>query len=153
MANEQPYDPYIPSGRGTPGPNAQHGDNDRTAALQAVRNTSAIGSPDIALIRGANDRLRQQIDDTVNVMRQNIQRTEQRQGNIDQLGDATHRLQGSAHDFQRGTNRVRKQFWWKNLRMMGWIGLGAAIIVAILIALSLSTPGFDTVLAQLTSLQ
>lgn len=35
--NEQPYDPYIPSGRGTPGPNAQHGDNDRTAALQAVR--------------------------------------------------------------------------------------------------------------------
>lgn len=40
MANhEQPYDPYIPSGRGTPAPNAQHADNDRTAALQAVCTT------------------------------------------------------------------------------------------------------------------
>ena len=39
MANpEQPYDPYVPSNRGTPGANAHHdGGGDRTAALQAVR--------------------------------------------------------------------------------------------------------------------
>lgn len=37
-SHEQPYDPYIPSGRaGTPGANGQHYEgNDRTAALQAV---------------------------------------------------------------------------------------------------------------------
>ena len=34
---EQPYDPYIPSGQAAPGGStAQHGGNQRTAALQAV---------------------------------------------------------------------------------------------------------------------
>ncbi|KAI4130862.1 MAG: hypothetical protein LQ341_006421 [Variospora aurantia] len=110
MANnhEQPYDPYIPSGRGTPGPSAQHADNDRTAALQA------------------------QIDDTVNVMRQNIQRTEERQGNVDNIDHKTKGLSESAAQFQRGTNKVRKRLWWKNARTLGWIFLGVAIGIVIL---------------------
>ncbi|KAL8651150.1 MAG: hypothetical protein Q9210_003418 [Variospora velana] len=106
--NEQPYDPYIPSGRGTPGPNAQHGDNDRTAALQA------------------------QIDDTVNVMRQNIQRTEQRQGNLDHLEVQSGRVNESAQQFQRGTNKVMKKLRWKNVRMWGWVILGSAIVIIII---------------------
>ncbi|KAL9018073.1 MAG: hypothetical protein Q9185_004606 [Variospora sp. 1 TL-2023] len=110
MANnhEQPYDPYIPSGRGTPGPSAQHADNDRTAALQA------------------------QIDDTVNVMRQNIQRTEQREGNLNHLEVQSGKLNESAQQFQRGTNKVRKRLWWKNARTLGWIFLGVAIAIIIL---------------------
>ena len=42
---EQPYDPYIPSGQSAPaGSNAQHGGNQRTAALQAVsRNFFVFG--------------------------------------------------------------------------------------------------------------
>ncbi|KAL9013509.1 MAG: hypothetical protein Q9173_001806 [Seirophora scorigena] len=110
--NEQPYDPYIPSGRGTPAPNAQHADNDRTAALQA------------------------QIDDTVNVMRQNIQRTEQRQGNINDLEHATDSLSEQAKNFQRGSNRVMREFRWKNVRTWGWIILGGAILI-IIVALSI----------------
>ena len=39
--HEQPYDPYIPSGRGTPGPNTQPSEgSDRTAAIQAVGSLS-----------------------------------------------------------------------------------------------------------------
>ncbi|KAI4178814.1 MAG: hypothetical protein L6R41_008196 [Letrouitia leprolyta] len=112
MANhEQPYDPYIPSGRGTPGPNNQHEGNDRTAALQA------------------------QIDDTVNVMRQNIQRTEERGGRIDNMVDQTEHLRNNADAFKRGSNRVHQQMKWKNIRMWLYIILGV-IIVIIIIALA-----------------
>ncbi|KAL8993589.1 MAG: hypothetical protein Q9188_007289 [Gyalolechia gomerana] len=108
--NEQPYDPYIPSGRGTPGPNAQHEGNDRTAALQA------------------------QIDDTVNVMRQNIQRTEERGGRIDQIEESTNKLQFRAQEFKRGSNKLRKRLHWKNVRMTIYIVLGL-IVIAIIIGL------------------
>ncbi|KAL8679842.1 MAG: hypothetical protein Q9186_003908 [Xanthomendoza sp. 1 TL-2023] len=107
--NDQPYDPYIPSGRGTPGPNTHHeGGNDRTAALQA------------------------QIDDTVNVMRQNIQRTEERGGRVADLDHQTRKLADSSADFKRGTNRVRKQLMWKNVRMWVWILVGIAVLIIII---------------------
>lgn len=109
MANhEQPYDPYIPSGRGTPGPNQQHEGNDRTAALQA------------------------QIDDTVNVMRQNIQRTEERGGRLDDLEQQSERMNISAQNFKRGANRVHKQMMWKNVRMWIYIAIGVAIVIIII---------------------
>ncbi|KAL8977433.1 MAG: hypothetical protein Q9177_006637, partial [Variospora cf. flavescens] len=73
-----------------------------------------------------------QIDDTVNVMRQNIQRTEQRQGHVDHIKDQTDELSKSAQQFQRGTNKVRKRLWWKNARTLGWIFLGVAIGIVIL---------------------
>ncbi|KAL9627361.1 MAG: hypothetical protein Q9204_006621, partial [Flavoplaca sp. TL-2023a] len=109
--NEQPYDPYIPSGRGTPGPNAQYDGADRTAALQA------------------------QIDDTVNVMRQNIQRTEERGGRLDNVEAQTEGLKNSAERFKRGANRVRKDFWWKNVRMWVLIILGIAVVIALIVGL------------------
>ncbi|KAI4282351.1 MAG: hypothetical protein L6R35_005431 [Caloplaca aegaea] len=112
MANnhEQPYDPYIPSGRGTPGPSAQHADNDRTAALQAVRTTPAQSIP------STKER----------------KRTEERQGNVDHINVKTDELSRSAQQFQRGTNKVRKRLWWKNARTLGWIFLGVAIGIVIL---------------------
>ncbi|KAL8802383.1 MAG: hypothetical protein Q9182_003873 [Xanthomendoza sp. 2 TL-2023] len=107
--NEQPYDPYIPSGRGTPGPNTNHeGGNDRTAALKA------------------------QIDDTVNVMRQNIQRTEQRGDNIGHMNEQTLKMAEQSREFKRGSNRLRKQFWWKNTRMWIYIILGIVILIIII---------------------
>lgn len=68
-------------------------------------------------------------------MRQNIQRTEQRQGNINELDTRTGSLAEQAHEFQRGSNKVMRKFRWKDARMWGWGILGVAILV-IIIALS-----------------
>ncbi|KAL9581533.1 MAG: hypothetical protein Q9212_003850 [Teloschistes hypoglaucus] len=111
MANhEQPYDPYIPSGQGISGSSAQHAAQDnRTAALQA------------------------QIDDTVNVMRQNIQRTEQRGDELNRMQNQTVGLADSARNFNRGTNRMMKRMQMKNIRMWIYIGIIVAIFVAIIV--------------------
>ncbi|KAK2747236.1 SNAP receptor, synaptobrevin [Onygenales sp. PD_40] len=104
---EQPYDPYIPSGSNNP--SAQNGGNQRTAALQA------------------------QIDDTVGVMRENINKVSQRGENLDSLQDKTDNLAVSAQGFRRGANRVRKQMWWKDFKMRICIIVGIIILLVVII--------------------
>ncbi|EHY57492.1 Vesicle membrane receptor protein (v-SNARE) [Exophiala dermatitidis] len=103
---DQPYDPYIPSG-GQGG--AAPGGNQRTAALQA------------------------QIDDTVGVMRENINKVSQRGERLDSLQDKTDNLAVSAQGFRRGANRVRKQMWWKDMKMRMCIIAGIIILLVVII--------------------
>jgi vesicle-associated membrane protein 4 len=106
---ERPYDPYIPSepAAGGAGGQAAPG-NQRTAALQA------------------------QIDDTVGVMRENINKVSQRGERLDSLQDKTDNLAVSAQGFRRGANRVRKQMWWKDMKMRMCL-IGGIIILLIVI--------------------
>ncbi|KAJ5612244.1 hypothetical protein N7510_005438 [Penicillium lagena] len=109
-SSEPPYDPYIPSGSngaaGATSTNQQNG-NQRTAALQA------------------------QIDDTVGVMRENINKVSQRGERLDSLQDKTDNLAVSAQGFRRGANRVRKQMWWKDMKMR--VCLFACVIILIVV--------------------
>ncbi|KAI9697420.1 MAG: SNAP receptor, synaptobrevin [Candelina mexicana] len=107
---DQPYDPYIPSGNGAAPGGSQNGPgNQRTAALQA------------------------QIDDTVGVMRDNINKVSQRGERLDSLQDKTDNLAVSAQGFRRGANRVRKQMWWKDMKMRMWLIVGIIILLIIII--------------------
>lgn len=104
---EQPYDPYIPS-NGQGGGQQQPG-NQRTAALQA------------------------QIDDTVGVMQQNIKAMGERGEKLDKLQHQTDNLAASAQGFRRGANRVRKQMWWKDMKMRMCLIVGIIILLIVII--------------------
>ncbi|KAL6245192.1 Vesicle membrane receptor protein (v-SNARE) [Rhinocladiella similis] len=104
---EQPYDPYIPSGG--QGGAQPAGGNQRTAALQA------------------------QIDDTVGVMRENINKVSQRGERLDSLQDKTDNLAVSAQGFRRGANRVRKQMWWKDMKMRMCLIVGIIVLLIVII--------------------
>ncbi|KAI1263774.1 synaptobrevin-domain-containing protein [Xylariaceae sp. FL1019] len=106
-SQDAPYDPYIPSGQ--QGAGAQQGGNARTQALQA------------------------QIDDTVGVMRDNINKVSQRGERLDALQDKTDNLAVSAQGFRRGANRVRKQMWWKDMKMRMCLIAGIIILLVIII--------------------
>ncbi|CAD6589894.1 MAG: hypothetical protein ASARMPREDX12_004068 [Alectoria sarmentosa] len=75
----------------------------------------------------------QQIDDTVNVMKKNLESVAQRGEHIDQLQDKSENLNQSAQGFRRGANRVRKQMWWKNMKMRIWIIVGIIVLLLIII--------------------
>lgn len=112
MSEQPQYDPYIPSGGQAPaaGAGAQAGaGNQRTAALQA------------------------QIDDTVGVMRENINKVSQRGERLDSLQDKTDNLAVSAQGFRRGANRVRKQMWWKDMKMRMCLIVGIIILLVVII--------------------
>jgi len=110
-SHNEPYDPYIPNNGAAPagGSAAAGAGNNRTAALQA------------------------EIDSTVGIMRDNINKVSERGERLDSLQDKTDNLQRSAQGFRRGANRVRKAMWWKDMKMrMCIIG---AVIAIILIAI------------------
>jgi len=107
----EPYDPYLPrngtsSGPATAGPSQG---NSKTAAIQA------------------------QIDDTVGIMRENITKVAERGERLEALQDKTDNLAVSAQGFRRGANRVRKNMWWKDMKMRIIIGAAILIIVVIIV--------------------
>jgi len=107
---EGQYDPYIPAGGAPAGGSTQNApSNQRTAALQA------------------------QIDDTVGVMRENINKVSQRGENLNSLQDKTDNLAVSAQGFRRGANRVRKQMWWKDMKMRMCLIIGIIILLVVII--------------------
>ncbi|KAJ5860251.1 Synaptobrevin [Penicillium soppii] len=107
--NEQPYDPYIPSGSaGAQASNGQNGSR-RTAELQ------------------------EQIDNTVGVMRENINKVSQRGENLDALQDKTDNLAVSAQGFRRGANRVRKDMWWKDMKMRVCLVICVIVLLIVII--------------------
>lgn len=75
--------------------------------------------------------LPQTIDETVGTMRDNISKVSQRGEQLDSLQDKTDNLAVSAQGFRRGANRVRKQMWWKDMKMR--VCLIIAVIVLILV--------------------
>ncbi|KAI1798236.1 synaptobrevin-like protein [Ganoderma leucocontextum] len=103
----EPYDPYLP--RGGSSSNPAGAGNPKTAAIQ------------------------QQIDDTVGIMRENITKVAERGERLDQLQDKTDNLAVSAQGFRRGANRVRKNMWWKDMKMRIIIGVAIAIIIVIIV--------------------
>ncbi|KIM80166.1 hypothetical protein PILCRDRAFT_822686 [Piloderma croceum F 1598] len=108
----EPYDPYLPRGGSSSNPPGQTGGgsgNAKTAAIQA------------------------QIDDTVGIMRENITKVAERGERLDSLQDKTDNLAVSAQGFRRGANRVRKNMWWKDMKMRLIIGVAVTIIIIIIV--------------------
>lgn len=102
----EPYDPYVPRNGPT---TASNQGNSKTAVIQA------------------------QIDDTVGIMRENITKVAERGERLDSLQDKTDTLAVSAQGFRRGANRVRKNMWWKDMKMRIIIGVAIAVIVVIIV--------------------
>ncbi|KAJ7653292.1 synaptobrevin [Mycena polygramma] len=106
----EPYDPYLP--RNGAGGNAPAGGSQGTAKTAAIQ---------------------AQIDDTVGIMRENITKVAERGERLDSLQDKTDNLAVSAQGFRRGANRVRKNMWWKDMKMRLIIGGALAVIVIIIV--------------------
>ena len=75
-----------------------------------------------------------QIDETVGVMRDNINKVNERGENLDSLQDKTDNLSISAQGFRRGASRVRKQMWWKDMKMRMLIVFGIVALLCIIIS-------------------
>lgn len=73
-------------------------------------------------------------------MRDNINKVSQRGERLDALQDKTDNLAVSAQGFRRGANRVRKQMWWKDMKMRMCLIIGIIILLVIIIVPSGMTP-------------
>lgn len=75
------------------------------------------------------------IDDVRGIMTQNIEGLLERGERIDLLVDKTDRLGGSSREFRVRSRGLKRQMWWKNVKLMALlIAVVVLIIVAIVIA-------------------
>jgi vesicle-associated membrane protein 4 len=73
-------------------------------------------------------------------MRKNIENVAQRGDRLDVLQDKTDNLAESAQGFRRGANRVRKQMWWKDMKMRVCIVVGIILLLVVIIVPSGELP-------------
>ena len=77
--------------------------------------------------------LQARVDDTVKAMQYNITKGGERGKTLDYLQDQTDRLAISAQGFHRGSNRVRKKMWWKDMKMRLCLIAGLIILLVVII--------------------
>eukprot|EP00834_Sanchytrium_tribonematis_P006090 NODE_418_length_7796_cov_0.461868.p11 type:complete len:100 gc:universal NODE_418_length_7796_cov_0.461868:5563-5264(-) len=83
--------------------------------------------------------LQGEVNEVVGIMQDNIHKVMERGENLDNLQNKTESLQESSMQFRRGANRVRRQMWWRDMKVK--LLIGGTIIIIIVIIIIASTSG------------
>ncbi|KAJ1084465.1 hypothetical protein NDU88_004612 [Pleurodeles waltl] len=84
----------------------------------------------------SNRRLQQtqaQVDEVVDIMRVNMDKVLERDQRLSELDDRADALQAGASQFETSAAKLKRKYWWKNLKMMIILGVICAIILIIII--------------------
>lgn len=76
---------------------------------------------------------RREIDDVRGIMTKNIESLLERGERLDLLVDKTDRLGGSAREFRVRSRGLKRQMWWKNVKLMALLALVIFLIVMALV--------------------
>ena len=68
-------------------------------------------------------------------MQQNMKKVAQRGERLDSLQDTTDDLSVSAKHFRRGTNRVRKLMWLKDMKIVLCLVIGVILVIAVFVSI------------------
>jgi vesicle-associated membrane protein 4 len=66
-------------------------------------------------------------------MGENVRNLQERGERLDSLQNKTDNLAESAQGFRRGANKVRKQMWWKDMKMRMCLIVGIIILLLVII--------------------
>ncbi|CAH2272714.1 vesicle-associated membrane 2 [Pelobates cultripes] len=74
-----------------------------------------------------------QVDEVVGLMRVNVDKVLERDQKLSELDDRADALQAGASQFETSAAKLKRKYWWKNLKMMIIMGVICAIILIIII--------------------
>ncbi|CAJ1068298.1 vesicle-associated membrane protein 8-like [Xyrichtys novacula] len=80
--------------------------------------------------------LRDQVDGVKDIMTQNVDRILARGERLDDLMDKSEDLQAGAQNFKQTSQKVARNYWWKNVKLVVVIVVVVLIIVLIIILLA-----------------
>merc|ERR1711872_513872 len=75
-----------------------------------------------------------QVQEVVGVMRNNIDKVLERDSKLSDLDNRASTLEASSSMFQQSSRRLRKKFWWQNMKMKLWLG-GCSLVILIALVL------------------
>ncbi|KAM8972543.1 vesicle-associated membrane protein 2 [Pelodytes ibericus] len=106
------------------------------AAPPAAPGEGGPGAPQGPPNLTSNRRLQQtqaQVDEVVGLMRVNVDKVLERDQKLSELDDRADALQAGASQFETSAAKLKRKYWWKNLKMMIIMGVICAIILIIII--------------------
>ncbi|KID89974.1 synaptobrevin [Metarhizium guizhouense ARSEF 977] len=77
--------------------------------------------------------IQNRLAEATEISRHNLNSMKDRGENLDGLQDKTSNLADSSQQFRRGANRVRKQMWWKDMKMRMCLIVGIIILLLVII--------------------
>jgi len=84
-----------------------------------------------------------EIDNVRGIMSQNIESLLERGERIDLLVDKTDRLGGSAHEFRVRSRGLRRQMWWKNVKLMALLIVVVIFLIYLFVGFGCGLPGWS----------
>ena len=84
----------------------------------------------------SNKKLQQtqaKVDEVVGIMKVNVDKVLERDQKLSELDNRADALQMGAAQFEQQAGKLKRKYWWKNLKMMIIIGVICGIILIIII--------------------
>ncbi|CAF4066195.1 unnamed protein product [Rotaria magnacalcarata] len=106
----------------------------KLAQLIACKSSNGGGASPAA--PGSSKRLAQQkaqVDDVVDIMRQNVDKVLERDKNLSLLDDRADKLQHNAAQFEQQAGKFKRKFWLQNMKMMIIMGIAGTILTIVII--------------------
>lgn len=115
------------------------------SALEGAQGTGKPGGPPPNIQQlVASKRLQQaqaQVGEVVDIMRVNVEKVLERDQKISELDRRADDLQEGASQFQQQAVKLKRKYWWENIKM--WLIIGVVLMVIIIIVV-VSTTGQGT---------
>lgn len=72
-----------------------------------------------------------EVDEVVDIMRVNVEKVLERDKKLTELDDRADALQAGAQQFEMSATRLKRKYWWQNLKM--WLILVGVVLVIVII--------------------
>lgn len=111
--------------------------NPQLKSLMVGYGTTQAGQQD------AITNVQRDIDNVKGIMTENIERVLERGERIDLLVDKTDRLGVGAHDFRMRSRGLKRQMWWKNMKLMVLLGVVVVFLIYLFVGFGCGLPGWS----------
>lgn len=94
-----------------------------------------VGGPRNPQQQAAQKRLQQtqaQVEEVVGIMRVNVEKVLERDQKLSELDNRADALQQGASQFEQNAGKLKRKYWWKNIKMMIIMAVIAIILIVII---------------------
>ena len=81
--------------------------------------------------------LQRQVDDTVDLMKNNVDKVFERDTKLSDLDSRADALQLESQQFEKTAEKVKNKYWWENMRMWIIVGVVVVVLIGVIVIVSL----------------
>jgi vesicle-associated membrane protein 2 len=73
-----------------------------------------------------------QVDEVVGIMKTNVEKVLERDQKLSELDNRADALQQGASQFEQQAHKMKRKYWWKNMKMMILLAVVGLVLIAVI---------------------